>query len=218
MRTKAVIGWVVAGQLAGLSVPICADNNWLVRGRLLRVAPNDSSGPVSTLPGSGVEVEGDTTIELDFTYLFTRNLGVELILGTSKHTLKGDGTIRALGKIGEARTLPPVVSLQYHFAPDAPDFRPYIGIGVNYTRFYDESVTASLEAALGPTKLDIDSSTGLVGQVGVDIPIGPRWFVNLDAKYVVIETEATLRSGGVRRTVDIDLNPWFLGFGIGTRF
>lgn len=130
-----------------------ADDNWLVRGRVLHVAPNDSSGAVTGIPGSGVAV------------------------------------------------------------------RPYAGIGVNYTRFYDEKVTRSLEAALGPTKLEIDSSLGIVGQVGVDLPVGGgRWFVNLDAKYVVMETEATLRSGGVTRRVDIDLNPWFLGLGLGTRF
>lgn len=195
-----------------------AEQNWMVRGRILNVAPNDSSGEVSTLPGSGVEVDGDTTLELDFTYMFTRHVGVEFILGTSKHTLKGDGTIAALGEIGEARTLPPVVTLQYHFAPDGTGMRPYVGVGANYTKFYDESVTSSLEAALGPTKLEIDDSTGLAAQVGVDFPIGGRWLLNLDAKYIVMETEATLRSGGVSRRVDIDLNPWFLGFGLGTRF
>lgn len=197
--------------------PVEAEQSWIVRGRILNVAPNDSSGAVSTLPGSAVSVDSDTTLELDITYMFTSNVGVELILGTSQHDLRGEGSIAPLGKIAEASTLPPVLSLQYHFMPQGR-VRPYAGIGVNYTRFYDEKTSASLDAALGPTSLELDSSTGLVAQAGVDIPFNERWFINFDAKYIRMDTTARLNSSGTVRTVEVDIDPWFFGFGIGTRF
>lgn len=209
---------VVAAFMLVCAFPVEAEQNWIVRGRILTVAPSDSSGAVSTLPGSAVSVDSDTTLELDITYMFTSNVGVELIFGTSQHGLRGEGSIAPLGKIAEARTLPPVLTLQYHFFPQGRLVRPYAGIGVNYTRFYDEKTSESLDAALGPTSLELDSSTGLVAQVGVDIPFNERWFINFDAKYVRMDTTARLNSSGTVRTVEVDIDPWFFGFGIGTRF
>lgn len=193
------------------------EGDWLGRVRLLHVSPNDDSGTVSTLPGSSVSVDADTTIELDFTYFIRRNLGIEFILGTSKHDISGGGSIAALGKIANARTIPPVVTLQYHFQPDN-NIRPYLGLGVNYTRFYDEKATASLNTALGATQVELDDSWGLSLQAGIDMQVSQKWFVNLDAKYIQMDTTATLNSSGVIRKVNVDINPWFIGVGIGTRF
>lgn len=193
------------------------EGDWLGRVRLLHVSPNDDSGSVSTIPGSSVTVDADTTIELDFTYFLSKHLGVELILGTSKHDISGGGSIAGLGKIANAKTLPPVVTLQYHFLPDN-NIRPYLGLGVNYTRFYDEKATASLNTALGSTRVDLDDSWGLSIQAGVDIQVSRNWFVNLDAKYIQMDTTATLNSSGVIRTVNVDIDPWFIGIGFGTRF
>lgn len=191
--------------------------DWLVRLRALYVSPNDNSSSVSGIPGSSVSVDPDTTVELDFTYFITQKLGVEVILGTSQHDINGEGSINGLGKIAEIRTLPPTVTLQYHFQPDT-GIQPYVGLGVNYTRFYDEKATSSLESALGPTDIDLSSSWGLSGQLGVDIAFKQDWFVNFDVKYIRMDATATLNSGGVVRKVDVDINPWFIGVGVGRRY
>ncbi len=191
--------------------------DWLVRLRALHVSPNDDSGSVSGIPGSSVGVDPDTTVELDFTYFITRKLGIELILGTSQHDINGKDSIGGLNKIAKIRTLPPTLTLQYHFQPDAR-IRPYIGLGVNYTKFYDEKATGSLKSALGPTNVDLSSSWGLSGQLGVDIVFKDDWFVNFDAKYIRMDTTATLTSSGVARKVDVDIDPWFIGIGVGHRF
>jgi outer membrane protein len=200
------------------SPAVMADaGDWLVRLRALHVSPNDDSGSVSGISGSSVSVDSDTTIELDFTYFVTQKLGVELILGTSQHDINGEGSIGGLGKIAKIRTLPPTVTLQYHFQPDA-SIRPYAGLGVNYTKFYDEKSTSSLESALGPTTVDLSSSWGFNGQLGVDIAFKEDWFVNFDVKYIFIDTTATLNSSGVVNKVDVDIDPWFIGVGVGRRF
>lgn len=217
MKLCRLTAFVVASLVVSGPSALADDMKWLVRARLLNVNPNEHSDSVTGIPDSRVSVGSDTTPELDFTYFFVRNWGAELILGTSKHDLNGGGSIGTLGKIGSARTLPPTVTAVYHFAPDA-SVRPYVGMGVNYTRFYDEKTSASLNAALGPTTAKLDSSWGLAGQMGVDIDITKDWFINFDAKYIRMDTTITLNSSGTVRKVNVDLNPWFLGIGIGTRF
>ena len=189
----------------------------LVRGRLIHVSPNDDSGEVTTLDGSGVTVDSATTLELDFTKMLTDHWGLELILGTTKHDIDAAGSIEALGNIGDTGVLPPTLTLQYHFLPDGT-VRPYLGAGLNYTLFYSESSSDSLDGALGATSVSLDSSLGLAAQTGMDIGLGETWFLNFDVKYISMTTEATLNSGGTIRTVDVDINPWVFGIGVGRSF
>ena len=118
--------------------------DWLVRGRLAAVVPLDDSGVVNVggapLAGSGVEVDTGFTLDIDFTYMFTNNIGAELLLDvTSKHDIDSTGTLAGVapGTILTARALPPALILQYHFMPKQR-FSPYVGAGLNYTIFYNE--------------------------------------------------------------------------------
>lgn len=218
--TRHLLAALLTAGTAAIATPsLAADpGNWIVRGRVIHVTPNDRSGEVTTLAGSGVGVGNDTAPELDITYLLRPNWGLELILGTTQHDLTGKGTIANLGKIGKTALLPPTLTLQYHFAPKA-DVRPYAGIGVNYSKFYNEKSTNSLDTGLGgPTSINLDDSWGLAAQAGVDVGLKNDWFVNFDLKYIQIETKATLVTGSTTRTVDVDINPWVFGIGIGKRF
>lgn len=189
----------------------------LVRLRGIGVLPDDSSGAVSTLPGSGVDVDDAYTLELDFTYMLSSRLGLELILATSEHDVDGSGSIDGLGKIAETRTLPPTLTLQYHFLPQSP-VRPYAGVGINYTLFFDDDAEDSLNQALGDTSVDLDDSFGPALQAGLDVDLNDDWFLNFDLKYIGIDTDATLWSDGVRRSVDVDIDPFVVGIGIGRTF
>lgn len=84
--------------------------------------------------------------------------------------------------------------------------------------FYDEDSTASLENTLGSTTVEIDDSVGIAFQAGVDIQITDKWFLNFDLKWIDIKAETTLRSNGTNRTVDVDLDPFLFGVGIGFKF
>jgi outer membrane protein W len=48
--------------------------------------------------------------------------------------------------VGSAKQLPPTVNVQYYFLGSDSKFRPYAGVGVNYTFFWDEEVTDEFEA------------------------------------------------------------------------
>ncbi len=209
--------------MAGTNMAMAAQGDWLVRLRGIVVAPTEETSEVTGLAGSSVGVENAVVPELDFTYFLTDNIAAELILATSPHDLVGEGSISGLGEIAEIMVLPPTLTLQYHFMPNNPSFRPYAGVGVNYSIFYSQDATASLVGALGPTDVDLDNSVGVAFQLGADFPIGERWFLNADVKYIQIDTDATLTStvGGdaaVVRTVEVDLDPIVAGVGVGFRF
>lgn len=217
--------------LSTLAAPAMAyeAGDWLVRGRIINVNPNDDSGSLS-IGGAdtglkGVKVNSDTVPELDFTYMITKNWGTELILGYSKHTVTGDravaGTLSGLGgsrNVIDSKVLPPTLTLQYHFMPDS-NIRPYLGAGINYTYFFDESVPHSSALYQPGAKVKMDSSWGLAAQAGVDISLNEDWFVNLDVKYIDIDTTAHFKGTRVGTAkIDADIDPFVWGIGIGRRF
>lgn len=201
------------------ATPAAAEQgDWLVRLRGVIVAPNDDSSAVMpTFPTGSVSVDEAIVPELDFTYFLTNNIGAELILATSKHDISGEGALVGLGEIADTWVLPPTLTLQYHFLPNER-VRPYIGAGVNYTIFYSEDARTALVDAIGPTTVDLDDSVGFAVQAGVDIDINERFFFNADIKYVDMDTTATLNTGGLINTVDVDINPIIAGVGFGMRF
>lgn len=211
---------IAAASVAALTAPAyAAQGDWLVRARAIYVAPQDDSGPVlPAVPTGAVGVDDAIVPELDFTYFFTNNIGAELILATSPHDINGAAALSGLGKIADTMALPPTLTLQYHFLPDAK-FRPYVGAGVNWTIFYSEDSTASLDGALGgATGVSLDDSFGWAVQAGADIDITERVFLNIDVKYVDIDTTATLTTGALVNTVDVDIDPIIVGVGLGMRF
>lgn len=208
--------------LTSFSAAAYEAGDWVVRGRIIHVDTNEDTSTIrvdgASVAGSGVDVTSDTVPELDITYMWTPHWGTELILGTTQHTVDGSGTLNSLGGIIDTNVLPPTLTLQYHFKPNS-DIRPYAGVGVNYTAFYDEKVTGGLDAP--GAKVKIDNSWGLAFQAGVDVDINEDWFVNFDVKYIDIDTTAHFKNtavGAGRASVDVDLQPWVFGIGIGTTF
>ena len=116
--------------------------------------------------------------ELDISYFITPNIAAELVLTVpQKHTLSAGGT-----SIGTLKHLPPTLTLQYHFAPSAA-VRPYLGAGLNYTRFSSVKL---------PAGVDIDrNSFGGALQAGLDVPVAKNMVVNLDVKKVYIRTDVS---------------------------
>ncbi|HDY85909.1 hypothetical protein LCGC14_0883120 [marine sediment metagenome] len=196
--------------------------DWLIRGRIINVNPNDDSGTL-TVNGvdqgtKGVSVNSDTVPELDITYMIDKNWGMELILGYSNHTVKGEKSWSSLGDVIDTKVLPPTLTLQYHFMPDST-IRPYVGAGINYTYFFDEKVPSSSALSQSGDTVKLDSSWGLAAQAGVDVAINEDWFVNFDVKYIDIDTTAHFkRTAAGTAKIDADIDPIVWGIGIGRRF
>ncbi len=165
----------------------------------------DSANKDST--GLDLSINNKTIPEVDITYFFNKNMAAELILTVpQKHDLRAGDT-----NIGSLKHLPPSLLLQYHF--DAPGFKPYVGAGVNYTRFSSVHFDPAVAAALDPS---IDkSSWGGALQVGVDIPLSKNLYLNFDVKKLYIKTDVS--SYGVNQG-SFKVNPVLAGVGLGWRF
>ena len=208
-----------AAMLGILAAPAVAEQgDILVRLRGIGVIPTDESGGIAPdLLNAGLNPQPAVVPELDFTYMATKNIGIELILATSPHDLEGTGAISGLGDGAETMLLPPTLLLQYHFDTGG-SFRPYIGAGINYTLAYAENASRSLEAVLGPTSVNAGDSIGWALQAGVDYDLSDTWFLNLDVKYIDIDLDVTLNSRGTIRTTEVGINPVVVGVGVGYRF
>ena len=170
---------------------------WLVRARAVHL---DSANKDST--GLNLSVNDKWLPEVDITYFFNKNIAAELILTVpQRHTLSAGGTA-----IGSLKHMPPSLLVKYHFT-DAPGFKPYVGAGVNYTRF------SSIRL---PAGVDVDrNSFGGALQLGVDIPVAKDVYLNFDVKKVYIKTDVSA-AGNKIGTFKVD--PVLFGIGLGWRF
>ncbi|WP_352642437.1 OmpW family protein [Mesorhizobium sp. M0520] len=186
-----------------------APNPWQIRLRALEVRTNDS-GFVGGIPGSNLSYSDTVTPELDITYFFTENIAAELILATTYANINGAGSIGALGNVGKVWVLPPTLTLQYHITRFGA-FRPYVGAGLNYTVFYNQSV-GSADA------LHIKNTFGAALQVGFDYMLDQHWGVNFDLKKLFLEPDFTAKVAGTDLRGKAKLDPWLIGAGVTYRF
>lgn len=153
---------------------------------------------------ANVESNARPTVALE--YYFTPNLGLEVLAALPfKHDVKLNGT-----KAAEVKHLPPTVSLQWHFNPQGK-FNPFVGLGLNYTRFFSIDEQGPLQGA----RLDLEDSWGLAAHLGLEVALKDRWSMIVDARWVDIDTEAKVNGVKVG-TVNID--PLVYGVAFGYRF
>ncbi len=191
----AVLGLVMATSAFAQAAP---QGPWQVRVRALHL---DSSNKDST--GLDLSINDKWMPEIDISYFFTPNIAAELVLTIpQKHDLRAGGT-----QIGTLRHLPPTLTAQYHFAPNGA-IRPYVGAGINYTRFS----SVHLPAGVGIDK----SSFGGALQLGVDVPLPYKNLIlNFDVKKVYIKTDV---SAGGAKIGSFKVDPVLFGIGLGWRF
>ncbi len=176
-------------------------SDWIVRVGGHYVDPKSDNHPA-------VSVDSGQSLTFNATYMFAPNWGVELLAAwpfSHDITLNADGS-----KVAETKHLPPTLSLQYHFQPDGK-IRPYVGAGLNATIFFDEKTTG----ALAGTDLSLDDSFGVAGQVGVDFALSDVWMINVDVRWIDIDTDARLDGTGIG---SVAIDPWAYGLSVGRRF
>lgn len=174
------------------------------------VAPTGDDA-ITTLGGAATglsaKVSDDVMPTIGVSWFFTDHLALEVIAGTTKHTVKAVGGGTNV-KVKETWVLPPVVSLQYHFAPQSR-FSPYVGAGVNYMVFWGGKDRNGFQ-------LDVKDGWGASLQAGADYALTGPWSANLDVKKVFFDTPATDAANGLKTKVKLD--PWVVSAGLGYRF
>lgn len=225
VKKLPVIATVMA--VAALSSPVMAyqTGDMIVRTGAAIIEPHIDSGMLkedgaTMSPSSKIsDVESNTQLGLSMTYMLGDQFGVELLATTpASHTIKTSGAVA--GKFADVKHLPPTVTLQYYPMDTSSVFQPYIGAGINYTRFFDAEFKEGNKATYSGLKLQ--DSWGLAFQLGADYHINEHWSVNAAAWYLDIETKATFKDktgAAIKRySVDVDLDPMVYMVGISYRF
>lgn len=182
--------------------------DWMVRLRAIAVLPSPDA--TVTPIGGGVDIEDQYVPELDITYFLSEKWALELILAVTPH----DITHQPTGlDIGEVWLLPPTLTLQYHLQPDHSWFRPYVGVGLNFTTFFDHGDASPLVF-----DADFDESVGLAFQIGADFPIDEHWSINVDVKKVMIDTDVKLNTALGPIEAEVGIDPLIVGIGLSYRW
>jgi outer membrane protein len=189
------------------------------------VHADDITGPY-TPPGLNVRNPSINTLYLAYMRRLSPHFDTELTLGVppmTRSVAKGPAEVGSVPYNGQTiatvRWLAPNLLLKYYlFSPEAM-FRPYLGVGVNYTRFYSRQVTAAGDQVSGgPTSLSLPASVGPVGTVGVSWRVLDRVVVNLSGSASWVNSRLTTDTAGVLRTSHVEFNPRAIVLAVGYKF
>jgi outer membrane protein len=166
--------------------------------------------PVDPKPDNHPEYQIDNAagVSLGATYLFSKHWGLELFGAfPPAHELRTAGGDRA----GRFDMRPASATIQYHITDASGVFRAYAGAGIAYANIGGERT----KGALAGSTLEIDDASGVALTLGLDMDLGSKWFVNIDARWLDIDSD--LRIDGVDRG-QLAIDPVLFGLSIGRQF
>ena len=199
--------------------------DWVARGGLTLVSPKSDGSDNIQVPALGgdtgmqVEVDDNIQLGLNLVYFYNPNWAVELLAATPfSHTIDLKNSALGLGdgELAETKHLPPTVSALYYFSSDST-FKPYLGLGINYTTFFSEEFTNARQEQ-GFNSLSLEDSWGIGLQAGFDVALNNSWHINASARYITIDTTAEFKVGDAEGSVDVAIDPWVLSLTAGYTF
>ena len=183
----------------------------------LGVVRETTHSRTSGISGIGVPAGADaktgdaTTLLFTFERFLNPNFGVELALGVPPRIdARATGSVAFLGKVLSARTVSPTLFANYHFGAAGDTWRPYVGAGINYTRFVD------IESSIAPS-VDMSDSVGLALKAGVDYALNKQWGLFGGVSTAKVKSKL-VASGSTVLTTTIDFRPVNYSFGVSYRF
>ncbi len=231
MRTKIITAAVA---LLGLAAPLAqADdgsdlNNDFRLGLYYvhyRASADDITGPY-TPAGLNLRLEDLETPYFAYVRKLSTHFQVEVAAGWPPLTRTVGRGPAALGSvpyngqvIATARWIAPSALIEYKLFDDSAVFRPYFGVGVNYTDFYSRQSTSAGNAITGgPTSVALPSSWGPAATIGLSYRIAPRWHAYASYNYAYVHSRLTADTAGLIHTTDINFNPFAVVLAIGYSF
>ncbi|MFZ3154117.1 OmpW/AlkL family protein [Pseudomonas sp.] len=228
MRTSLFTASLLALAIAAPLAHAHQAGDIIVRAGAITVDPQESSSDIwvgalgSDVAGTQATLDSDTQLGLNFAYMLSNNIGIELLAATPfSHNVgvKGmpGGFAGLNGKLGELKHLPPTLSVVYYPLDASSAFQPYVGAGINYTWFFDTKLSSEAEDK-GFSGLDMQDSWGLAAQVGMDYMLTDTIMLNAQVRYLDIDTTGTTHILGDKVKVDVDVDPFVYMVGLGFKF
>jgi len=203
---------LLAAVLPFASVHAQTAGDLVVRGGVTSVRPNASSADMSppSPPGAKISVGNATQAMAGVTYYITENLALDAPISASfRHDIRGAGILAGAGKLGEVKSLPIVLLLQYRAGDATSSARPFVGVGMTYAYTTSTSATPTLSAISGgtptnPTRLEMDHTAGPSVQLGISAKITASWSVEASVMKSRLKADGRLSTGP---TLEVTLKP-----------
>lgn len=147
--------------------------------------------------GTGAHAGAADAASLMAEYFATDSIGVAFLAGTPFTTdLIGNNALASFGVIGKTKPLAPVLEVRYHFLAADAKFRPFVGLGVNYTWYSDTRIVndAFRNATCGPgcsTRASLSASWNPTFELGANYALGKHWSINASLSYIPLSTTLT---------------------------
>jgi outer membrane protein len=134
-------------------------------------------------PGADAKTGNANTALMTYEYLVQPYLGIELVLGVPpKIKAQASGSVAFLGEVLSARSVSPTLLMTYHFGQAGDTVRPYVGMGLSYTRFSDVKSPYGWQVSLS-------ESLGFAGHAGLDVALAKNWGVYASAAVSEVKTD-----------------------------
>lgn len=214
---------------------------------------NVRSGASTTDAGTSTELNNADTLALTYTYAFNDHWSAQVLGGVPPtFKLSGSGHSALVGNLGsygdlaEVRQWSPTALALYTFGQPSQAFRPYVGLGVAYTKFDNIELNPTFENALASAvkaqapagyiqgvkvEAEADDSWDPVVTIGGQYSFAKNWYAIGSVSYVPLSTTATVTTT-ITKTVtpaiptgkatvsqaSMDINPIVTYLGVGYRF
>lgn len=220
----------------GVLLALCstASAQLMLRAGVTNISPNSSAsdavGPMLPGPPSGIsiDVKDKATVYFSVAYGFTPNMEVELAMGyPPTHDVNAriasflPASIQAFNgqRVARVRQVAPTLFFNYKFGEPTSQWRPFVGVGLNYTNFDKRSSTAANNLLNGgPTDLSLSDSWGLAAQAGLSYRVNDRWSITGSIATARVKSTLTTNTAGVQRNIDIRFHPVVLTLMAGYTF
>ena len=203
-----------------------------VRAGFAHLNPGTGSGtsfahvPPAPLAGLGVDISKETLLFFSVAKDITPQLEIELAAGlppTHDISVRVAPETPVLGQfdgrvLARVRQVAPNLYLNYKFGDAQSTWRPFVGLGLNYTHLSPRSVSAVGSNMGSVVDLRVGSSWGLAAQAGVSYRINDRWSVQATVATFRVKSRLTVRAGGVERSVNMRMNPVAAAAALSYRF
>ena len=189
--------------------------DWTLKVGVTRYDTNSSTTGIQGIgipAGADAKVGDATTAIVVLERTLTPNIGAELVLGIPPRIkARATGSVAFLGdNVLSAKNVAPTFLVNYYFGSPGDTWRPYLGAGVNYTKF------ASAKSSLAP-QVELSDSVGLAVQAGINFAMTKQWGAFASIARVDVKSDLVAVASTVLTTT-IDFKPTTYSAGVWYKF
>lgn len=193
-------------------------------------AAGTTTGPLTPVGALSLTVKPQTTLFFSVARDITEHVDVQLSLG---YPPEHDVVLKIVDAtplpasvaaqngvlVSRTRQIAPTLFANYKFGSADSKFRPFVGVGVNYTKFEPTESTAANDAISGgKTNISMTDSWGLAWQAGAAYKFDKNWSISGTYATAHVNSTITTNTLGVVRNLDVSFRPITFTVAVGYSF